>query len=475
LVDYFPPVDDGVKPVALSASLGLFGVGWFGPEGRATRLESGSRLRVILSVVPLKPLRGTESIWVELRGGATPIKSEALTLSRGIAGLGSQITVGEPLRIEVTLALPQWMESGAPSQLQLAVGVTAAKRGSIDEATEVATLAVGSELPTYERAAPRFPSGLPVAEQSELASLQRRVATAVERQHLGVKWQQLEDDVALAKELRQLGDTLVTSAPRQAYLAYVWATQLDARQWEALTKPLLALREPIDDATAASELALLRDYYTALFTSPPTTVLELPAVSNAGSDAAVAPTSVPELTGVRWAQRLAAFYTSTHDLSKASYFARRAGEAQSGASEQWSWSQPFEDDDALDWTGDRKVFTIEHPDAMARKRWRGLSGGGYLTSRGKGDKGKGTLTSPVFALNGARLSFAFGGATSKSDAGVELLVDGVVVRSATSASKLVLLPVWWDVTPWFGKSAQLRVFDKSTRQAAFLDQVVLWN
>jgi hypothetical protein len=310
-----------------------------------------------------------------------------------------------------------------------------------------------------------------VAEHPQLVSHQRDVATAVERQHLSANWQQTPGDVELAQRLRRLGETLLETAPRQAYLAYVWATQLDARQWEDLARPLLEMREPIDDATWGNELALLRDYYAALFPVPrpvspePATPLE--------PDVTPALIAAPEASAVQ-ASRLVAFYSKRHEVAKADYFSRRTGNVVAPG-ELWSWSQPFEDERALDWTGDRVVFSIEHPDTTARKKWRGLSGNGYLTSRGKGDKAKGTLTSPAFTLNGTRLSFSLGGGVGKSDVGVELLVDGAVVRSAAGGTPTVLLPVWWDVTTWFGKTAQLRVFDRSNRQAAFLDQVLLWN
>lgn len=450
LVDYFAPVEASVAPLVLSPELGLSGAGWFA-EGAPSKLAPGTRLRVVLSVVPRQVLRGTEALWVELSSAGKTSKSEKVSLSRGLTGLAPQLLVGEPLRVEVTLTLPELPKGSSESALKLAVGV-ANQRGTKNGVIDVASLVIGSELPAYERTSARLPSGLPVATSPELVSRRVAVATSVERQHLGEKWQQTSADVEMARELRNLGDSLVSTEPKQAYLAYVWATQLDARQWEGLTKPLLALRQPIDDASMANELALLRDYYASQF----------PA-----SDA-------DRVSTTRWAERLVAFYTHTGDTAKAAYFARRAGVSANAVNEPWSWSRAFEDDKALDWTGDRSVFSVERPDDVARKRWRGLSGSGYLTSRGKGEKGKGTLTSPEFTLNGERLSFAFGGSTSK-DVGVELLVDGAIVKSIGGSSKLVLQSVWWDVTPWFGKAAQLRVYDKSSKQIALLDEVLLWH
>lgn len=480
LVDFFPPTNPTAKPVPVSPGLGLSGVGWFSTSEVPSRLESGASVRVVLSVVPRQPLRGSESLWVELSGVGKPVKSEKMPLARGIAGLGSQLAVGEPLRLETTLTVPPSKQSATPLQLKLSVGSAATKRGAKDELVAVATLDWASELPVYERVASRFPTGLPVVTLSELASHQRRVATAVERQHLGPEWHQTADDIELAKTLRHSGDELLASAPEQAYVAYVWATQLDARQWEDLTKPLLSLRKPIDDANLGHELALLRDYYVAQFAGArPTTSVNVgttpsPGVpAEQGVSSVVVPTSIDaDLAG----RRLVAFYTKTGDLAKAEYFARYLqSAAETPAGLLWSWSQPFEDGKGFDWTGDRGVFSVEHPDVTARKKWRGLSGTGYLSSRIKGDKAKGSVTSPAFTLNGSRLSFSFGGGASKADVGVELLVDGAVVLSAPGGTQTVLASFWWDVTPWFGKTAQLRVFDKSTREAAFLDQVLLWN
>ena len=474
LVDYFAPLDASVEPRSLSPALGLFGAGWFAVGDNPAKLEAGGRLRVVLSVVPRTTLRGSETVWVELRAEDKVAKSERVTLGRGISGLGSQLAIGEPLRLEFTVSVPK----GNGSVLKLAVGVGAGKRGK-ERAVEVAELAMRSELRPHERVAPRFPSGLPVAERPELVALQRRVATAIDRQHHGSKWLQRAEDVELAGELRRLGDGWFASSPPQAYLAYAWATQLDARQWEELTKPMLALREPIDDARVGNELALLRDFYGSVFAQQPTAPPENTrapepnvAVLDAPKRADAAPGKA-EVAG-KTLRRLVAFYASLGESAKREYFERQTGAPVVNEGELWTYAQSFESDEVPEWTGDRNVFAIEHPDEVARKRRRGLSGGGYFTSHLQGDKAKGKASSSPFQLDGERLSFSFGGG-AKSEVGVELLVDGAVVLATSGSAENVLLSFWWDVSPWSGKTAQLRVFDNSARQSAFLDQVLLWK
>lgn len=460
LVDYFAPSNADFEPVFLDETLGVASVAWFGASETTTRVEPGVEVRIVLSLVPRQSVRGNERVWVELGGAGKPTRSDKVALARNLNGVGSQLVVGEPLRVEFTLPVPKPKGSSA---VTVTVGV---KRGGRANTVGVGTIALGSELPAYERVAPRFPTGLPAAD-SELAPYERRVATAVERQHQGTAWRKLPEDVTLADELRQLGDALLATEPRQAYLAYVWATQLDARQWERLTKPLLSLRQPIDDANLSNELALLRDYYASLFVAPP--AADIP--QGAASDTNVKDDAARGDAG----QRLVAFYRANRQPSKADYFRRRSdGTSRAEPRQPWTWTQTFEDE-PLDWTGDQAMFSIERPDVTQRKRWRGLSGSAYLTSRRHGDGAKGTLTSPVFSLNGERLSFSLGGGGSKSDVGVELLVDGAVVKTTTGSPELVLLPVWWDVSEWYGKTAQLRVFDKSSRHAVLLDEVRLWK
>jgi hypothetical protein len=56
-----------------------------------------------------------------------------------------------------------------------------------------------------------------------------------------------------------------------------------------------------------------------------------------------------------------------------------------------------------------------------------------------------------------------------------LLVDGAAVFSASGNDSDNLLPVFWDIAPFAGKSGRLRVFDESSRAHVVLDRVLIWR
>ncbi len=76
------------------------------------------------------------------------------------------------------------------------------------------------------------------------------------------------------------------------------------------------------------------------------------------------------------------------------------------------------------------------------------------------DQATGSLTSPEFTIDRARLGFRFGGGSSKN-LRVELVVDGQTVRSARGGGQNieVLLPAIWDVADLRGRSARLVITD----------------
>lgn len=446
LIDFFPPLAPAVQPAPLTPSLGLVGVGWFHGGDGAAKVEAGAVLRVVVSVVPRAKVRQSDRLWLEVVGGRRAVRGRRVPVSRKLSGLAEQLGTDEPLRFEFEVALPK-SKGTAPYKLQ--VSAQTGEQSTVGNVT-VTELQVGAQLPPYERALPRFPGGLPVVENDTLAGFQTRVMTAGERQHMGQEWRPTPNDVALAADLRDLGDSLLEAAPRQAYVAYAWSTQLDARQWEDLVKPMLTLREPGDDAANLLELTLLREYYRSLF-------------------------GPSESGGSRERQRLVAFYEHYRREAEADYFRARMGTAPSAeVGPLWVWEQRFEDPEALDWTGNLDIFGVQVPDQEQRHRWRGIEGKGMLTSRSKGERGRGTLTSPVLVLSGTKVSMLFGGG-SRGEVGVELLVEGKVVRTTPSGAEVVLLPVFWDVAEFVGKEVQFRVFDRSARSSVQVDQILIWN
>jgi fructan beta-fructosidase len=92
----------------------------------------------------------------------------------------------------------------------------------------------------------------------------------------------------------------------------------------------------------------------------------------------------------------------------------------------------------------------------------GFDGQGLVNTYRGGDKSTGTLTSPLFVVGRDHLSFLIGGGNLPGDVGMELLIDGQSVRSATGMDSETLAWQSWDVREFKGKSVRLRIFDRAT-------------
>jgi sucrose-6-phosphate hydrolase SacC (GH32 family) len=106
----------------------------------------------------------------------------------------------------------------------------------------------------------------------------------------------------------------------------------------------------------------------------------------------------------------------------------------------------------------------------------GFEGQGVADSFGRGDADTGTLTSPEFEINADFLSFLIGGGSHDGQAGINLLVDGKVVRSATGNNSANLEKQTWDVREFRGKTAKVELFDQYDKDDwghVIIDQIVL--
>jgi sucrose-6-phosphate hydrolase SacC (GH32 family) len=92
----------------------------------------------------------------------------------------------------------------------------------------------------------------------------------------------------------------------------------------------------------------------------------------------------------------------------------------------------------------------------------GYLGRGLVNTFLNGDKSKGTLTSPDFAITRDYLTFLIGGGAHAGRTCVELLVDGRVVRTATGEDAEHLAWFTWDVRDQKGKTVRLRIVDDET-------------
>jgi hypothetical protein len=484
LVDYFPPLPPAPQR-ALSERLSLVGFDAFssapapGPGGVAPleRLAPGARIVLSVSVVPRGAVQAGEGVRVRIEAGGEHAESVTVALDRGIEGLARALLPGEPLAVELPLTLP----NAAASAYRLSIGVTEAAVGSKQRREKppdfvaIGELPAGRELGRPERDLPRYPSALPAPLDAELILRRAAVVRAIDANLQNGK--PLAEE-ALADELIASGERLELAGDRvQAYLAYVWATQVRRRAWEKLADTVFQLRPLAVGDEHALELSLLRRYYSS--------------------------------AALRELERLVALYLSLGRVPEAAYLLRRVPEAVQStetvallrrtletelasaraaalvpdsavldrlAFDPLGGALDFESDDLANWQGAREAFRAGGPlDGHELPGLRGAHGAGVLSSRASGDRARGALTSPEFRLDGELVSVLVGGGSRKRRVGVELLVDGGVAFSAAGNDSDNLLPVFWEIGQHSGKVAQLRVFDDNPRDHVVVDRLLLWR
>ena len=79
-----------------------------------------------------------------------------------------------------------------------------------------------------------------------------------------------------------------------------------------------------------------------------------------------------------------------------------------------------------------------------------------------GDSSIGTMTSKKFLINKKYLNFLIGGGSQLNRTGLQLLVDGKVVRTATGVETEQLYPDSWNVSEFLGKQAVIKILDLET-------------
>lgn len=139
----------------------------------------------------------------------------------------------------------------------------------------------------------------------------------------------------------------------------------------------------------------------------------------------------------------------------------------------------FEAGDYGDWTalgeafGDRPVGG-RLPGQMDV---RGFRGDRLVNSFNQGDATTGSLLSPRFEIDRDYLVFLVGGGRLPGDVGVELLLDGKVVRATTGRDSEILSWHSWKVAEFRGQQGQVRIFDHATGSWGHInvDQILLSN
>lgn len=86
-------------------------------------------------------------------------------------------------------------------------------------------------------------------------------------------------------------------------------------------------------------------------------------------------------------------------------------------------------------------------------------GSGFVNTFRDGDALQGTLTSPPFRITHPHISFLLGGGRHPRETGVNLLVGGEVVKSATGADDERLEWRSWNVSKFKGQSARFQIVD----------------
>ncbi len=91
----------------------------------------------------------------------------------------------------------------------------------------------------------------------------------------------------------------------------------------------------------------------------------------------------------------------------------------------------------------------------------GFLGHGLINSYLNGDGTTGTLESPAFPLQRDYVNFLVGGG-AHDQTRVDLMVDGNAVLTSTGIESEELFWITWNVKPWAGKSARIRIVDNET-------------
>ena len=134
----------------------------------------------------------------------------------------------------------------------------------------------------------------------------------------------------------------------------------------------------------------------------------------------------------------------------------------------------FESDTYGDWKVEGDAFGTG-PTGGHKLQVTGYRGRRFVISFGTGDSATGAITSPPFEINRRYLAFLIGGGRHAGETGVELLVDGKSLRSATGADSGQFRWESWDVSELKGKHATICIFDRSKGDWGHinLDQIIL--
>lgn len=99
---------------------------------------------------------------------------------------------------------------------------------------------------------------------------------------------------------------------------------------------------------------------------------------------------------------------------------------------------------------------------------QGFIGNACVNTYRGSDTPQGTLTSPAFTIQKKYIHLLAGGGNNTNNAAVWLMVGTNVVRAATGQQWGTLYWNTWDVTPWLGQSAQIKLVDLTSGSWGFI-------
>ena len=457
-VDFFPPVDrfrfeplgDRFRLVGASA--------WRG-------LPSPSEVEAIVSVSQVRA--AAEPVSLRLRIGH--VSGPTAPLLGNAPSLGETIGADQPISIHLHVEEPPAKDAGE----LIEVGVQVAG-GPL---TWAPLLPVSSVRPVKERPpALPFPSNLPGTSNQTLMELGRELRGLIDERH--TRGDRTLLHAGLAEALVTAGTSAEARGEQSdAYLAYVWATQADPDQVRFLHRRIATLRPENARLAFLMEWALLGKFYES---RDAFWQLELTAmyVRDELWDKATffldrLPPSNRETTDDLWhreASRLrAAVSTATRSPLEAASTSLATKPIPGVASD-------FEGEPS-GWTIHGKGFAVARDDGSRRPVW-GIGGKGYFTSElpgeGRGES-TGAAESSEFVIDGRALTFVIAGGRSH-ELSIELVVAGDVKERAEPPGSRCFFPVFWDLRPYRGQPALLRIIDHTGGRDGFIavDNFEMW-
>jgi hypothetical protein len=262
-------------------------------------------------------------------------------------------------------------------------------------------------------------------------------------------------------------------APSDAYLALVWAAQVDPDVVRLVYRRIAALRVERRRFPFPEERGLLGAFYES---GDPLLQLDLVLFYADLGLWSKAQYFCDRLPPARVDTPVTAW---TRELSRARRIvrARSTNDSESSAAAAiplLGLSSDFEGD-PVGWTRKGTAFrSVKDGEDVAPMS--GHDGTGYFSSEGAGTVRGGAMgeaESPPFVIAGRALSFVVAGGSSQK-LSVDLVVEGKSALHASGRGSRSFFPVVWDLRAWRGKEAILKLSDRDKESFIAIDHIRIW-